>query len=149
MYIFTKIQEFISQEGGKLQIIGSLSTDQELLENEVIFEGDRLEPEFEQVPGQWGTIWVASESVENTIEYLTIKNATVGLMVEGDQLLETSTLTIKNSQIYNSSSMNFWAKSAAIEGENLVLGSAGDHSLYCNLGGTYSFKTLYHRKLLD
>lgn len=126
--------------GGKLQINGSLSTDQKLLENEVIFEGNRLEPEFEEVPGQWGTIWMASGSTENTIEYLTVKNATVGLMVEGDGLLEAPTLTLKNSQIYNSSSVNFWAKSASITGENLVLGSAGSHSLYCNLGGDYSFK---------
>lgn len=125
--------------GGKLEINGSLSTDQELLENEVVFEGNRLESEFEKVPGQWGTIWMASGSIENTIEYLTIKNATVGLMIEGDGLLTTPTLTIKNSQIYNSSSVNFWAKSALIKGENLLLGSAGSHSLYCNMGGDYSF----------
>jgi hypothetical protein len=41
-----------------LQINGVLSTDQELLENEVIFESDRLEPDFEDIPGQWGTIWL-------------------------------------------------------------------------------------------
>lgn len=126
--------------GGKLQIDGSLSTDQESLENEVVFEGDRLESEFENIPGQWGTIWMASGSIENTIDYLTIKNATVGLMVEGDGILASPTLTIKNSQINNSSNINFWAKSASITGYNLVLGGAGSHSLYCNLGGNYNFK---------
>ena len=38
-----------------LKINGGLSTT-EALENEVIFEGDRLEPEFSNVPGQWGAI---------------------------------------------------------------------------------------------
>jgi hypothetical protein len=29
----------------------------QLSENEVVFEGDRLEPEYADVPGQWGTIF--------------------------------------------------------------------------------------------
>jgi hypothetical protein len=128
------------QGGGKLHINGSLSTDLELLENEVIFEGDRLEPEFGNIPGQWGAILIASGSTENTIDYLTIKNATIGVLAEGDGILDSPTLTLRNSQIYNSLSANLWAKSAAVSGKNLVLGGAGSHSLYCNLGGDYSFE---------
>ncbi|WP_313791329.1 hypothetical protein [Lacinutrix neustonica] len=45
-------------ENASLQVNGALSSDQELLENEVIFEGDRLEPSFANVPGQWGTLSV-------------------------------------------------------------------------------------------
>src|SRR5690606_10714570 len=35
---------------GSLKVNGALSTDQEVLENEVIFEGDRLEPLYENIP---------------------------------------------------------------------------------------------------
>ena len=42
------------EEGASLRINGALSEDQVLLENEVIFEGDRLEPEFSEVPGSVG-----------------------------------------------------------------------------------------------
>ena len=129
----------IVQEGASLQINGSLSTDQELLENEVIFEGDRLEPEFSNTPGQWGSIWLSAGSINNTINYLTLKNATVGILVEGDGLLSAPTLTIKNTQIFNSLNTNILATSAYINAENLVLGSAGSNSLHCNLGGTYTF----------
>jgi len=122
-----------------LQINGELSSDSLALEKEVIFEGDRLEPEFENVPGQWGGIWIAHGSTGNTIDHLTVKNATIGLRVEGDGVLQTPTMTIKNTQIYNSSRFNLWGISAFIKGENLVLGSAGANSLYCNLGGDYSF----------
>jgi hypothetical protein len=31
-------------------------------ENEIIFEGDRLEPGFSNVPGQWGFIWLTQGS---------------------------------------------------------------------------------------
>jgi hypothetical protein len=122
-----------------LHINGELSTDSLLLENEVVFEGDRLEPRFENIAGQWGTIWMAKGSTDNRIDHLTLKNATVGLLVEGDGSLAAPTLSIKNTQVYNSASVNLWAKSAWIEAENVVLGSAGNASLYCNLGGKYAF----------
>ena len=64
---------------------GLLSTDDELLENEIIFEGDRLEPGFSEVPGQWQTIWLFSGSTDNKFDYTTIKNSTVGILVDGNQ----------------------------------------------------------------
>ncbi|CAM4387562.1 hypothetical protein ZORO111903_17815 [Zobellia roscoffensis] len=127
------------QPEAQLAINGTLSTDQQLLENEVIFEGDRLEPEYGDVSGQWEGIRIASGSVDNTIEYLTLKNATIGIFAEGESSFSTPTLNIKNSQVHNSSKINLWGKTAVISGENLVLGNAGSSSLYCNLGGSYSF----------
>lgn len=137
---FHKDSGILVGSGGSLEIRGALSSDKELLENDVIFEGDRLEPEFENVPGQWGAIWFASGSTANTIEYLTIKNATVGLLVDGDGLLESPTLTISNSQIHNSLNVNLWGRTARVEAQNSVFGNAGSSSLYCNLGGDYTLK---------
>ena len=136
---FHKDSGILVDSGGSIQVNGELSDDQELLEKEVIFESDRLEPELAKVPGQWGTIWISSGSTDNSINHLTIRNATVGLLVEGDGLLQTPTLILRNTQILNSASINLRGKSAFINGENLVLGGAGDISLYCNLGGSYSF----------
>ncbi|AWX46340.1 hypothetical protein HME9304_03373 [Flagellimonas maritima] len=122
-----------------LLINGLLSEDQELLENEIIFEGDRLESSYAQQPGQWGTVWLRAGSINNEINYLTIKNATVGLRIEGDEILEAPTLTLKNSQIYNSSNINIWATTANLMAENVVVGNAKDYSFYGELGGKYSF----------
>ena len=63
---------------------GSLSTDQNLLENEIIFQSDRLEPSFEEIPGQWQTIWLFNGSTNNIFNYTTIKNSTVGILCDGD-----------------------------------------------------------------
>lgn len=125
--------------GGSIKINGTLSSDPLLLENEVILEGDRLEPEFSEVPGQWGTVWLTPGSIENELSYLTIKNATVGLLVEGNPTATIPTLSIKNSQSYNSATINLWGRNTSIEAENLVLGNSGISSLYCNLGGSYTF----------
>lgn len=129
----------VVQSKGSIAINGTLSTDEQLLENEVILEGDRLEPEYGDVSGQWEGIRITTGSIDNTINHLTLKNATVGIFAQGKSSFSSPTLNIKNSQIYNSSKINLWAKTAVLTAQNLVLGSAGNSSLYCNLGGSYSF----------
>jgi len=137
---FHKDSGILINANASLQVNGSLSSDQELLENEVIFSGDRLQNDLSNIPGQWGTIWISSGSNNNIIHHLTIKNATVGLLVEGNPISEFPTLSIKNSQIYNSASTNLWAKTAHINAENLVFGMSGNASLFLNVGGNYTFK---------
>lgn len=106
------------------------------LENEVIFEGDRLEPGFSDVPGQWGTIWLTDGSTNNKINHLTIKNATIGLLIQNN---DNTTVTIKNTQIYNNSSYGILAQNAKINGENIAINRAGIAGLACSYGGSYSF----------
>jgi hypothetical protein len=78
--------------------------------------------------------------VNNQINHLTLKNATVGLFV-GDVLNATNpTLKIDNTQIYNCSNIGLFSRSAKIEGTNLVINSAGQASLACTEGGSYLFK---------
>ncbi|UII75626.1 hypothetical protein LV716_15380 [Flagellimonas sp. HMM57] len=129
----------IVSDGATLNINGLLSEDQDILENEVIFEGDRLEPLYEDVPGQWGAIWLREGSINNVVNHLTIKNATIGLRVEGEESSISPTLTLKNTQVYNSSNHNLWASSAHIIAENTVLGNSANSSFYGNLGGIYNF----------
>ncbi|WP_026753161.1 hypothetical protein [Sediminibacter sp. Hel_I_10] len=122
-----------------LKVNGELSADQEALENEVIFEGDRLEPEFSEVPGQWSTIYLFEGSVSNEINYATIKNSTVGILCEFNQDAAQPKLKITNSQIYNSSNFGILATATSIEGENLVINSSGQSSFAGTLGGRYNF----------
>ncbi len=123
----------------EIQCNGALSEDQDLLEQEIIFEGDRLSSEFDKVSGQWGSIWIAPGSTNNRINFTTIKNATIGLNVQGTNNTQTPTLQIENTKIYNSLSSNIWARSATIVANNLVLGNTGGTSLYLNEGGSYKF----------
>jgi len=126
-------------DNASLQVNGQLSTDTTSQENEVIFEGDRLEPQFENVPGQWGTIWLSPGSSAD-MDYLTIKNASIGMLVQGSPSSLSPILSLNNTQIHNSANINLWAQNADISAENCVLGSAGRASLYCNNGGSYDFR---------
>jgi hypothetical protein len=129
----------IVSNGASLHVNGALSSDQELLENEVIFEGDRLEPNFSDTPGQWGTIWLVEGSSNNIINYATIKNATVGILSDGNPSGVANKLTIKNSQIYNSSVFGILGRNTSIAAENVVLNNSGQSSFAGTFGGKYNF----------
>lgn len=127
----------VVQQGGTLLINGSSSAT-EALENEVIFESDRLEPNFADTPGQWGGIYLRAGSKDHSFNHLTLKNATVGIYVQ--QNIGTP-LTLKNTQIYNSSAIGILGRLARIDGTNLVINSRtrGIGALACTWGGTYNF----------
>jgi hypothetical protein len=136
---FHKDSGILIQNGARISVNGKLSQDAELLEGEVIFEGDRLEPEFTDLTGQWGGIWIAKGSTDNYLEHVTLRNAVIGLFAEGTAGNSIETLTIKNSQIYNSLRHNSWFRNAKVIAENFVLGGAGASTLRCENGGAYSF----------
>jgi hypothetical protein len=129
----------IVADNASLHVNGQVSADPELLENEVVFEGDRLEPEYSDVPGQWGRIWLTAGSTNHIINHATIKNATVGIQMDSNDGGATPTLTIKNTQIYNSNLVGLYSLTGNIYGENLVINNSGLSSLNLSLGGTYEF----------
>ncbi|MEY8848670.1 right-handed parallel beta-helix repeat-containing protein [Psychroserpens sp. XS_ASV72] len=122
-----------------LKVNGDLSMDQDLLENEVIFEGDRLEPLYTDIPGQWSTIYLFNGSVDNEINYATILNSTVGILCEGNQDAVSDKLTIRNSKIYNSSNFGILGRATSIRAENVVFNNSGQSSFAGTLGGKYNF----------
>ena len=116
---------------------GAPSSDPELMENQIVFEGDRLEPSFSDIPGQWGTIWLTNGSTNNELSYTTIKNGIVGLLMEGND--GDRTLTLNNVEIYNSSNVGLLARTGDVYAENMVIANAGQSVLACSLGGRYTF----------
>ena len=107
--------------------------------NKVILEGDRLEPQFREIPGQWGAIWLRAGSKNNSIKNTVIKNASAGIIADSIGSNSAPALTIKNSQIYNSSNFGILGRETNIYGENLVINNSGQSSLACTIGGTYNF----------
>ena len=124
-------------ENASLHINGLPSLDAEVLENEVIIQGDRLEPLYEDIPGQWEAIWLLNGSTNNRINHATIKNGTVGILSDGNQDDPTK-LTLTNSQIYNSSNFGVLGRGTSINAENVVLNNSGISSFAGTYGGNYN-----------
>lgn len=120
-------------QNATMKSLGMPSADKEAMENEVIFQGDRLEPNFANVPGQWAYIRLTSGSINNEFHHTTIKNSMVGLIVED------CSASLSNVQIYNSSNIGLLARTGNIYGENMVINNSGQASLALQLGGSYEF----------
>lgn len=119
---------------------GTIKVEGEDAENLVIFQGDRLEPLYENVPGQWGAIWLSQGSKENEFRNCIIKNATVGLLVTGNSGYgATPDVLLHNVQIYNSSNVGILARTGHIEGTNVVINRAGQTAFAGSYGGNYTF----------
>ena len=133
----------IVQNGGTLIVNGAPSTTEDL-ENQVLFQGDRLEEDYAEISGQWGAIWLMQGSINSVINHTTIKNATIGLLVDSDNT--TQTLQLNNSQIYNTTSFGILARNAKITAKNMVISNNGDSSFSIANGGNYQF---YHSTIAN
>ena len=124
--------------GSSLHVMGTQNIEGQ--ENtEVVFQGDRLEPAFENISGQWGYIRFLTGSVNNYINYATIKNGLIGLVSGGIQFVEVPTLEITNSQIYNNSLFGILGLHTNIKGRNLALNNSGNSAFAAMVGGVYNF----------
>lgn len=101
-------------------------------ENPVIFEGDRLEDDFKEEPGQWGGIILGAGSTDNVFEYATIKNSIIGIRMDS-----ASSMRILNSRIFNIAGNGIQASHATIYGENNLIYNCTSDALRIVYGGNY------------
>lgn len=125
----------IVADGGRVEVLGQPSVDAVALENEVIMQGDRLEPMYENVAGQWGAFWF-TPGASGHIQHATIKNGMIGLYIQHN----AGEFVIKNSKFLDHSHFGIYGQTATINGENIVINYAGQAGLACTLGGAYDFK---------
>lgn len=121
--------------GGSLRVNGTQ-------DNPVLFRGDRLEPRYEDIPGQWDRIWI-NEGGNNEINHAIIKNAFIGVQAEALFLngspSSLGSLSIKNTRIENSSNTGFLSALFNVNGENLVITNSGQHNVSLQSQGNWNF----------
>lgn len=118
---------------GSLKVKGTLG-------NPVVFQGDRLEAYYKNVPGQWGRIWIMRGS-ENSIDHAIIKNGIVGIHVDtlADNCNQPA-LKISNTIIENMSAAGMLLQGTWVQAENCVVANCGEYAVILNIGGEYDFK---------
>lgn len=104
-------------------------------DNPVTIRGDRLEPFYDDEPGQWAGILIGQNSTGNSITHTTIRNSIIGIRVDS-----AADLTIKNSTIHNTNSSNILGVHSKIYAENCVFFSSnGGNNVQLEYGGIYDF----------
>tara|TARA_R110002072_G_scaffold138704_6_gene282078 strand:+ start:262 stop:1737 length:1476 start_codon:yes stop_codon:yes gene_type:complete len=122
--------------GGVLNIAKGFSAD---FPDSVVFSGDRLEPGFENNPGQWGGIFggiFIDDSARAVINKTVIRNANNSIRLDTAQFSDQLTLT--NSYILNSSRTAIYGGFGNINAENVIIANSGLYSFYA-FGGNYRF----------
>jgi len=120
--------------GATLKIAGNIS-------QPVIFQGDRLEPEYSEAAGQWNRIWLSPQSKNNSIDWAIIKNGFVGIQSDTMGSSANPTLTISNSIVKNMSAAALFAQGSFVQGSNCVFANCGQYVAALTIGGKYNF---YH-----
>lgn len=143
--------------GGGLLVYQSTLDVQGALGSEVVFQGDRLEDSYADVPGQWGIeldfqfeteygieevtaqrggIWLYG-GVECTMDYAILKNGTIGLQVDTTGTSTAPALDIRNTIIHNMSAYGMYAQGGTIDGFNNLFYDCGQSTAAFTLGGAY------------
>lgn len=120
---------------GSVQVNGTL-------EEPVTFQGDRLEPQYKDIPGQWDRIWLNEGSVDNVFNYAIIRNAFIGIQAEildSDQMLDNQ-LLLSNTLIHNMTGWGLLARNYDITAWNCEFTECGLDAVYLSRGGSYDFR---------
>ena len=130
-----------SYSEGTLKVMGTA-------ENPVTFAGDRLEPEYADLPGQWDRIWLMEgrPGFDHEFHNVSIKNGFIGIQAESFLKATENKVVLDNVIIENMNGMGLFTRFFAVEGKNVVIGSCGGYCMALTGGGVYDFK---HATLAD
>jgi hypothetical protein len=116
-------------------------------ENPIVFQGDRLEPFFEELPGQWDRVWVNESNQNQVFENIVIKNNFIGIQVEPDpfrlepiQTVSTNFLQLKNVAIRNNSIAGIFSRDYRVQAQNVSVSNGGQYLFAGTGGGEYHFE---------
>lgn len=118
---------------GSLNVNGTLG-------NEVVFQGDRLEAQYQDITGQYYGIYF-QQALPSSIEYAIMKNGTVGVHLYGEDPSNLGyTLQLNNTRIFNESRYGVFIYSGAkVKAENCLISRNESHALLVLEGGDFNF----------
>lgn len=112
------------------------------IDEPTVFQGDRLEPSYEFVPGQWGGILggifiQGGAYTSANLNNLIIKNSTTAIRI--DSAWSTSpNVNLHNVVITHNSRIGIYGGYASVQATNTAVGPSGLYGFY-GLGGNYVF----------
>ena len=116
------------------------------LEQPVIFQGDRLEDVYQDVPDQWNGILLFSGSQDNRFSYAEIKNANIGLQVGTIENDGFASVVLAGTKIYNHAYAGIFSLKSKITSYNTVIANCGFYAAALLVGGEYEF---YHTTIAN
>lgn len=140
------VRVHLSDNSG-LFVYGTLEVNGGCDDDTVSFQQIRLEDFYDDIPGQWGGIFIMRGSTNNIIKNAEIKNSSNGLTVGSDTTCNLSLFTganapdiqLENVIIKNSFGTGFFAILSAVRAQNCLFFDSGDNLVSLIMGGAYEF----------
>ncbi|MDQ3108799.1 MAG: hypothetical protein M3R17_02800 [Bacteroidota bacterium] len=109
--------------------------------NPVTFQGDRLEADYAEEPGQWNFIWLSTQSINNVIDWAVIKNANVGILCDSTVAASPNpAVKITNTRIMNMALAGIYGRDSWIEGDNVAVSNCASYCVAIAYGGKCVFR---------
>ena len=107
-------------------------------QDSVIFNGDRLDPDYRDLPASWPGIFFRSSSKDNYLKHVIIKNAYQGIIAQDLSVNANPKLTISQCIIDNIYDAGILGINTNIYADNCLISNCGSNVLL-GLGGDYRF----------
>ena len=124
---------------GRIQANGTTS-------QPIVFQGDRLEPAYQDLPGQWDRIWIneGPNGQDNVFTNVEVRNSLIGIQAQAWPLIANQTtsenkLVLNNVAIRNASAAGILSENYRIESNNLLIADCGQYCMALTGGGEYFF----------
>lgn len=118
---------------GTLQVNGTQG-------NEVVFQGDRREADYADMPGQWDRIWINEGHTDNYINYAIIKNNFIGVQASIlSNPNQPTKLKLTNTIIKNCSKWGLFTQYFSVWSGNNVIANCKEYCAALTWGGNYTF----------
>ena len=111
-------------------------------DNPVVFQGDRLEPYYQDEPGQWDRIWLmeAREGHGHSISHAIIRNGFIGLQIQRMFQDNKAQTEISNTIIENHTGMGIYTNCYTVNAWNVSINNCGNYCMALTGGGDYLFR---------
>lgn len=115
-------------------------------QEKVIIQGDRLDADYKDVPGQWDRIWIYPGSKNSYIKNAIIKNGNIGFQVDTVAGPGDSTLYLENTIVKNMTTNALLLRGSTVSAYNCVFANCGSSVVNILFGGDYKF---YHTTMAN
>lgn len=104
----------------------------------VVFNGDRLDAAYKDLPASWPGIYFRGKSKNNVLTHAFIKNAYQAVVTEQPSINSNPKLTLNKCVIDNAFDVGLFAVNSSIKAENCLISNCGNN-ISIAYGGDYNF----------
>lgn len=107
-------------------------------QDSVVFNGDRLDPDYHDLPASWPGIFFRSSSKDNYLKHAIIKNAFQGIIAQDISVNANPKLTMSQCIVDNIYDAGVLGLNTSIYADNCLISNCGSN-ISLGLGGDYRF----------